>query len=526
MLVKKLMLLALALGGLLTTGSNSVEKENTSYTQLAIRENIETTPKRLSSGNHHVYEETNAEIEQLVANGTLNDFHLKYYKNPYYQVPYHKFKKAEMLETSWYPKTESEIQRYIEMYTEDNEVFDTFIKKLKAPVKTISTNQALAIYYDGQSLNFLWSSEYLPFEGYNLQSITLNGKTYSNEEINNANCSHINGDPVFELASKYYYPDFNIQLNMTAIGGFCSTCIANNEYCSYGYGLDDTTFRISAFTANFDPFYFGVDYGREDEELGTEYKIVSNSYQVFNLDKSCREQKKAVLKSKTHCYIEIKDIECQTTFNLGFGGYVHCVYFNTSINLDYIYRVDVNYNLASDNKPFYNFIAKDGSMDVAKSLTPEIANGGFLGLGRYQGLSTGTYRSVQNNSKVYKYRMILNYDSDGWNIFKGGEDESKYTNVHQFRVLRMNFIYNGEPYEEEIKMDAIEGNTLSIFDPAEIIDVETSYWSFKDTVYDTATTVGEKSKTVIYAVVGVLGTIILVYVFYKLYQLYKKFMKK
>ena len=44
MLVKKLLLLALALGGLLTNGSNSVEKESTSYTQLAIRENIETTP--------------------------------------------------------------------------------------------------------------------------------------------------------------------------------------------------------------------------------------------------------------------------------------------------------------------------------------------------------------------------------------------------------------------------------------------------------------------------------------------------
>ena len=314
-----------------------------------------------------------------------------------------------------------------------------------------------------------------------------------------------------------------IMFNMTPIGGFCLNCIENDEYCSYGYGLDITTFNISGFTANFDPFYHGIDFGTEDEVLGTEYKIVSTDQHTFKLDKSCKEQKKSVLKSKNHCYIEIKDVECQTKFDLGFGGYMHCVYFNTSINLDFIYRVDVNYNLASDDKPFYNFIAKDGSMDVAKSLSPEIANGGFLGLGRYQGLTTGTFRSIQDNSKVYKYRLILNYDADGWNIFKGGEDESKYTNVHKFRMLRMNFIYNGEQYEEEIQMDAIEGDTLSFFDKEEIINVDSNYWEFRNGVNNIQDTLfGDKTKNVLLGVVGVLSTIILVYVFLKLYRIFKK----
>ena len=523
MLVKKIILLALSLGSFLSTGSIPVQKEEASYTQLAIKENIETSPKRLSGGNHKVYEETCEEIEQLVDEGVLNEFHLKYYENPYYQVPYIKFKNANLLETKWYTEDEAGIKQLVESYTTDNEIFVKFINNLKTPVSSLAPNQALGIYYDGTCLNFLWSSEYLPFEDYNLQSITLNGETLRNGEIVNGNCTHINGDAIFELTDKYYLPKNNIQLNMTPIGGFCLNCIENDEYCSYGYGLDITTFNISGFTANFDPFYHGIDFGTEDEVLGTEYKIVSTDQHTFKLDKSCKEQKKSVLKSKNHCYIEIKDVECQTKFDLGFGGYMHCVYFNTSINLDFIYRVDVNYNLASDDKPFYNFIAKDGSMDVAKSLSPEIANGGFLGLGRYQGLTTGTFRSIQDNSKVYKYRLILNYDADGWNIFKGGEDESKYTNVHKFRMLRMNFIYNGEQYEEEIQMDAIEGDTLSFFDKEEIINVDSNYWEFRNGVNNIQDTLfGDKTKNVLLGVVGVLATIILVYVFLKLYRIFKK----
>ena len=46
-----------------------------------------------------MYEETCEEIEQLVDEGVLNEFHLKYYENPYYQVPYIKFKNANLLET-------------------------------------------------------------------------------------------------------------------------------------------------------------------------------------------------------------------------------------------------------------------------------------------------------------------------------------------------------------------------------------------------------------------------------------------
>ena len=90
-------------------------------------------------------------------------------------------------------------------------------------------------------------------------------------------------------------------------------------------------------------------------------------------------------------------------------------------------------------------------------------------------------------------------------------------------MLRMNFIYNGEQYEEEIQMDAIEGDTLSFFDPEEILNVDSNYWEFRNGVNNIQDTLfGDKTKNVLLGVVGVLATIILVYVFLKLYRIFKK----
>ena len=87
----------------------------------------------------------------------------------------------------------------------------------------------------------------------------------------------------------------------------------------------------------------------------------------------------------------------------------------------------------------------------------------------------------------------------------------------------MNFIYNAEQYEEEIQMDAIEGDTLSFFDKEEIINVDSNYWEFRNGVNNIQDTLfGDKTKNVLLGVVGVLTTIILVYVFLKLYRIFKK----
>lgn len=93
----------------------------------------------------------------------------------------------------------------------------------------------------------------------------------------------------------------------------------------------------------------------------------------------------------------------------------------------------------------------------------------------------------------------------------------------------MNFLYRGQVLNCEIQMDCIDGNTLSIFDPKVISDVNSSYWQFKETVEDVKdniSTATPKLKTTFYVVIGVAGTILLVYVIYKVYILIKKVAKK
>ena len=131
------------------------------------------------------------------------------------------------------------------------------------------------------------------------------------------------------------------------------------------------------------------------------------------------------------------------------------------------------------------------------------------------------YQQVNTN----KYRLFLNYDADGWNFFKGEQDESKYTNVHNFKILRMNFLYKSQEIDCEIKMDEIEGKTLSIFDQETILDTDSKIWEYKE-ITNNITEISEKSKTTLYIIMGSIGTILLIYVLYKSIKLIKKFITK
>lgn len=530
MLLKSILPLTITLLSALSGSNinNSFKETSTLETPTAAQYNLDDSSNRASSGTYSIFNEVCTEIERLVSNGTLNQFHLKYYKDPYYQIPYLKFKKYGMLSSNWYSKTEDQIKSFISMYGQDSRYFTEFNKKINTPVSELEPNRAVGLYFDGTTLNFIWTSEYLPFEDFNLRSIVLNEQLYFNRTISSNTCSHIDGDPMFELTLKYPIPESNIQLNMTPIGGFCPQCKNDGQFVSYGIGMNETALNISGFSANIDPWQNGYEYSDPDA-CGTEYLINSSDAQTFTFSKSCYEQKKEIYESTTHCYIELTDIECQTTFNVNFGGYVHAVYFNIDLNLDDIYRVDVNYNLASDNKPWYNFVAASGSMDVAKSLTPSTAKGGLFGLSTYQGLTKGTFKSNVKGDKSYQYRMLLNYDADGWNFFKGGQDESKYTNVHDFKVLRMNFIYKGGNYTEDIHMDPIEGENLSIFDPRAITNVDSTVWKFKQTVEDVKediTSPNSKIRTALITVASVVGSILLIYLIVKVVNFLKIFFKK
>lgn len=490
-----------------------------------------------TEGLHDFYHEIADDVEARVEAGELDDFHLKYHKVEYYQMQYEQYRHSESGRAYWAGLAEEDVTWAMDMIASSQKDAVIVMKNLQMPISSLKRNQALGMYFDGIFLNFVWTSEYLPIETYNLQSITLNGITY-NQQLNEGYCSHLEGDGMFECSTFYQSGPNNIQVNLTPIGGY-HYCSIDKKVYEYGIGLNTNKYEITGFEANYDSVLNGLNPGEEDEEFGTEYKIVSDDAKTFTFSQKPEYEQNAMMQLSSHCYIEITDVECQTTFGINFGGYQHAVFFNTPLDLDEVYRVDVSYNLASDNKPWYNFIAAEGSMDVVKSLTPATASGGFLGLSTYQGLKEGTFKSNVDDSKTYQYQLHLNYDAGGWNLFKGGQDESKYTNVHDFKILRMNFLYKGQEIDCEVKMDEIEGDTLSLFDKNVILDVETPIWQFKETVKDveegTSNVIDgvkdffedvkegdSKVMNTIYIVLGTVGAILLGYLIYKIVVIAKK----
>ena len=533
--ILSIFLFVIALFGITTfinsNNHNQIKPVEAALTRQVKRAATPTEP------THDFYNEIANDVEARVEAGELQNFHLKYHKVEYYQMQYEQYRHSESGRAYWAGLDEDQVTWAMDMIASTQKDHIKLLKNLHMPVSTLSRNQALGLYFDGIFLNFVWTSEYLPLETLNLQSLTLNGVKYDNQLITGA-CQHLEGDGMFECSTPWMSGPHNLQINMTPIGGY-HLCSEDGALYEYGIGLHTKTFNITGFEANLDSVQNGLNPGEEDEYFGTEYKIISEDTKTFVFSEKPDYQKNAMMQLASHCYIEITDIECQTVFGVNFGGYQHSVYFNTPLDLDDVYRVDVSYNLASDNKPWYNFIAATGSMDVVKSLTPATASGGFLGLSTYQGLKEGTFKSNIDDSKTYQYQLHLNYDADGWRLFKGGADESKYTNVHDFKILRMNFLYKGQEIDCEVKMDEIEGENLSIFDKNTILDVETPIWQFKETVKDVedgANNVidgvkdffedvqnGEsKTMNTIYIVIGAVGAILLAYLIYKVVKVIKK----
>lgn len=517
-------------------GPNDTNRQVTKIEPIQERA-VKRSAATSTEGLHDFYHEIANDVEARVEAGELDDFHLKYHKVEYYQMQYEQYRHSESGRAYWAGLAEEDVTWAMDMIASSQKDCVTIMKNLQMPIQNLKRNQALGMYFDGIFLNFVWTSEYLPLETFNLQSLTLNGVIY-NQQTLTGYCSHMEGDGMFECTTFYANGPSNIQVNLTPIAGY-HYCTTDQKLYEYGIGLNTNKYAITGFEANYDSILNGLNPGEEDEEFGTEYKIVSEDSKTFTFSQKPEYEQNAMMQLASHCFIEITDIECQTVFGINFGGYEHAVFFNTPLDLDEVYRVDVSYNLASDNKPWYNFIAAEGSMDVVKSLTPETATGGFLGLSTYQGLTEGTFSSIADKNKTYQYRLHLNYDADGWNIFKGGQDESKYTNVHDFKILRMNFLYKGQEIDCEVKMDEIEGDTLSIFDKEAILNVDTPIWEFKEAVDDVEQGTNniidgvkdffedvqeEDSKVMntIYIVLGTVGAILLGYLIYKIVVIVKK----
>ena len=460
------------------------------------------------------------EIKYLVDAHAIASWHLKYYDNEGYQAFYYKFCHISDMYYTWKAYSESQISTYASWYqNKQDETWDYILKNLDIDPEYLEPNQYLGIYWDSYAydkedcanLYLIWTSEYLPSEFVNIIQIKESNKVYnlydSAKDMEDLNSNWWD-------STYYHFKNSNITLWITPVGGiehnksFGLPIKATYNFQGFKYGLDDAQY-------NKDP----DPYGYFDGEVKTDMQ--------FDFGQTPKNDGKNMMKLCTHAYEYVTDIEAQSTYSLGFGGYEHFVHFNLSINPDKIYRVDVKYTITNDNKDWYQFWLPDDEHTILKSLTPDKERGGFLGLFHYQGFKQGSFSSVSNPNKKFKYELLLDYDDQGWRwkIFTGQEyKESDYKRIAEFKILRINYLLDEKVYDVAIKMDTIEGETYNILSPNLIEDeasVEHQVKTWANDVVETVKSTYNKYKTVVLIVVGVVATIFVLIIFLKIKLFFK-----
>lgn len=449
------------------------------------------------------------EIEDDVEDGYLPEWHLNYKNYPYYQKIYLKFCKTEERLNYFGSLTETRLRELFNMYIGDTQFWNQIVRNLKLDLEDLETNATIGIYFDGQFVYLIWTSEYIPNELINLKSVTytINGhtETVTNGIMINGVCEHMQGDSIFELTESLYIMGQNqevkCQLNMTPIMSYHK---CGSDITGYGVPLEGyKVFTINNWTAELDH-----TCREEDDDPENYYTFDSDGSEVtFRLSEAIKYEGNPVYQLSTHVYVTITDCICQSYYDLNFGGYQHFVYFNTNLDLEKVYRVDCAYTLLADDEIWAaKLLTGRKDQIIHKSLSEDKARGGFLDLTRYQGLTDGDFSSNDLGSKHYRYRLMLNYDESNWDISEILETtESDYKRVEEFYVLRLDFLYEGEELDMEIYMDAIGGDDLKIYNRELVLDTTSAVWKFKDHTFEQGDIIGETITDVIDDV-GEIGT--------------------
>jgi len=458
----------------------------------------------------HAYSEqarVEAIVEELVEDGKLPEWHLKYKDYYTYQIIFLKYYESsdESYLEYFASITEERMQTLYGWYNDDNEEWMDLLTKLSIPVSSVKANKTIGMMFDGQFTWLIWTSEYIPYELLNLKSVTIeeNGKdvTYSNKEITGG-CEHINGDGFFEATFSVYFPEKNLQFNKTPIAGFheCGSGV-------YSYGVEvegKSEFIIKGWEAELDHLWGG-------EEIDPEgvYDFKSTNEITFDLKEKIKYEGNPVTQLSTMVYVVITDCEAQSVYDLGFGGYKHYVYFNTSIDLEAVYRVDVGYTLLADDVIWAaQLFDEPKTRTLKKSLSEDKDRGGIFNLFNYQGLTVGNFSSNEKNAKTYKYRLMLNYNEDNWELDElVNITESNYKRIDEFQIFRLNFVHNGKEYDQEIQMDTVSGETKKIYNRDLVLDTTTPIWKFKETAGNVGDAVGDIAGDIADGVGDVVGGI-------------------
>ena len=454
------------------------------------------------------------EVERYVNNGTLPSWHLNYYQDEGYQAYFWKQVHFNGSLDRFKVETSGEIATHCSWYrSERNETWDYIIDNLDIEPEYLDQNDYLGIYWDSYAYNnpkngylyLIWTSNYTPSEFVTLTEFTESGKTYklydNQEAMDNFEMNWLD-------SSYYHYKNEDLTIHITPIGGF-------DNGGQFGIPLKQKY--------NFQGFKYGIDEGQYYDTVDPNgyFKGSSTKTQEFDLKKEPKNDGNNIMQLTTHAYDYVTDCEVQSYYDLGFGGYIHAVHFNLSVDPDKIYRVDTKYTISNSNKSWYEFWKPDDSHTITKSLTPDKTKGGFLGLFSYQGFKEGQFSSVRNPSKKYSYELILDYDDNGWawKIFTGQEyKESDYQKVDAFKILRINYLLDDEVYDVAIKMDTIEGGTYNIFSADLIEDEDSTIHKVKTWTNDLVEKVKDKwesSKWIFFTAIGVVGLVLIIIVVVK-----------
>lgn len=354
-----------------------------------------------------------------------------------------------------------------------DEFFDRVLGSLDLSPGYLEPNAYVGLYWDCSSedpqddwvddfgrLYLLWTSDKTSSSSFGIYEFTCNGKTYTDIAANGKQYN-------FSTTSWGY--GTGTYVHATQI----HTSIDDWHY--KGVDFNTSKYDITNFKARLDPNYATDTTGQYNFEMKKEANFDFKVVPKYN--------ERDILQLCTLSYAIIDDCVAQSYYDLNFGGYYHQVFFNTPIDIDRVYRVDVSYKLDSDDKKWYQLWAKSGEISIVKSLTTEVVGGGLFGLSKYQGFEEGSYAAYNGNT-IYKYKMHLNYDSNGWNWFdKSTQPEEDYQKISDFEVLRLNFIMTEQEYDVAVYMDTVDGTTVSIFDPTLITNTETDgFWDILDNI--------------------------------------------
>ena len=483
------------------------------------------------SFDHFIKEEINYLVEQHA----IPSWHLKYLDDEGYQMYYYKMTHLSdpngidenQVRTwdfyNWKLTSENRMVEISSWYkNKESEIWDSIIKNMDVSVEYLDPNEILGMYYDSHALNqedhaymyLIWTSEYLPSEFVNILTIKDKGTLYN---LYNSTYDKDRLHPNWFESKYYHYKDSNITLWLTPI--------SSTEGHMYKGLPPRSNYAISEFT-------YGLDDAQFDHELDCAEYFKGNvkSDVTFDFIKLLENNGQDRMKLCTHAYTYITDIEAQSTYSLSFGGYMHYVHFNLDINPDKIYRVDTKYTISNDNKDWYQFWLSDDEHTIFKSLTPDKARGGFLGLHHYQGFKEGAFSSVNNPDRKFKYELLLDYDDQGWRwkIFTGQEyKESDYKRISEFQILRINYLLDEKVYDVKVKMDTIEGDTYNILSPDLIEDEASALHTVKTWTNDAIENIKSgfsKYKLIFFIILGVVGGLFLLWLILKIRKIFKSVM--